>query len=350
MEKRQLGGIGFLVCNAALFTNGLIAHLMGATSESRQAGSGRMASALLWSGSGFFLAKYGDRSVDAQQARLEEKLADYLRKEGVPLDAATLRKADHAARHGWFKKIEDFFYAHPIECENAYNALAATGFAVSGALRLRDGDVQAGKANLGQSALMLVGALATIIIPEKTPAQIAAKGQSGTLWGKVQQKPLAYTRGLLVAGDLMNGFQARGEYRAAMQLPQGDRYRKGLFAMSGLSVAAMGTAIFSDVMTSGSKKAGGTPEARSAAQQAIITAAANHIAALPPAQQQHLATATADYLIHQKELRFQDRHPEELAVELLQTLSLQPRTHIAATQAQVEKLPVATPSMQGRLV
>jgi hypothetical protein len=317
MEQRQLGGIGFLIGNTALFANGLIANRFANTPESRKAGAGRMASSAMWGASGLFLAKYGDRPAHAQQARLEEKLAEFLKESGVPLDAATLHKADEHTRHGWFKKVEDFFYAHPIECTNAYYALAATGFAVSGALRHKDGNIKAGNANLGVSALILSGALASIIIPEKTPEQIEAKGQTGTLWGNIQKHPLGYVRWLFLGADAMAGLEAVGEYQAAKKLPHGDAYRPWQFSMAGLSVVAMVTTLISDWLTSGSKKAGGTPEQRSAAQQHMIDEAANHLAKLPPAEREALAHKVAAYLSHQPELRFNDILPQKLEATLL---------------------------------
>lgn len=318
MDNRQLGGLGFLVGNTALFANGLIAHLHANTPQSRKAGVGRMAASAVWGVSSLFLVKYGDRPVEAQQARLQEKLAGYLQQAGVPLDAETLRKADAQTRHGWFSKLEDFFYAHPIECGNAYYAAGATGFAVSGRLRRSDGNQRAGNANIGVGALSLAGAFASILIPEKTPEQIEAQGQTGTVWGNIQKHPLGYVRWLFLAADAMAGLEAVGEFQAAKKMAVGTHYRPWQFAMAGLSAAAMVTTLASDWLTSGSKKAGGTPKARAAAQETLLHEAASHIAALPEAQQQQLTQTLARYLVQQHELRFQDRNPQQLAAELLQ--------------------------------
>ena len=94
MENRQLGGIGFLVGNGALFANGLIAHLKANTPESRKAGLGRMGSAIGWAGGAAILARYGDRPVEKQLDRLQEKLAAHLQKQGVPLNEQELRQAN----------------------------------------------------------------------------------------------------------------------------------------------------------------------------------------------------------------------------------------------------------------
>lgn len=318
MEKRQLGGIGFLIGNAALFFNGLIANCHAPTAESRKAGAGRMVSSALWGGSSAFLATYGDRPVEAQQTRLEEKLASYLQQHGVPLDAQTLRKADADQRHGWFTKVEDFFYAHPIECTNAYYTLAATGFAVSGALRRKDGNIKAGNANIGVGALVLAGALASILIPEKTHEQVEAQGQAGTLWGKIQEHPLGYVRWLFLSADAMIGMQAVGEYQAAKALPKGDGYRQWQFGMAGLSATAMGMAMTADYLTSGSKKAGGTPEAREGAQAQLLAAAGKQLASMPAAEREAIIQTVAQYLSKQPELRLYDRTAEQLAADLRQ--------------------------------
>lgn len=355
METRQLGGLGFVICNAALFTNGLIANRFADTPEARKAGAGRMLSGAMWEASSVFLAKYGDRSVADQQTRLQEKLCHYLQQHGVPLDAESLRYADTEKRDGWHKKIEDFLYAHPIEIANAYNALAGIGFAVSGFLRHRAGDKQTGLANLGVSAAMITGALASIIIPEKTPEQIAAKGQTGTLWGKMQEHPLSFVRWIFLGGDVVDGLGAIGEFKRAKATPHGEPYRTGQFAMSALTTTAMVTSLASDWITSGSKKAAGEPKEREAAQQKILDEAARHIATLPPAEQPHLAQLVAEYLTHEHELRFSDRNTNQLTEELLQRVQAlaslpapeKAHTTITAKNAQAERLTAQIPAIHG---
>ena len=322
MQDRQLGGIGFIIGNTALFLNGLIASLYANTPESRKAGAARMISSGMWATSGGFLAKYGDRPVAAQEDRLEHKLAAFLHQSGAPLDAASLRRANAETHQGWFRKLEDFFYAHPIECTNAYYSAASAGFAFSGSQRRHDGNMLAGNANIATSALATSGALASIIIPEKTPEQIAAQGQQGTLWGKIQQAPLSYVKWLFLGADAMAGVESLGEYAAAGKVPHGHPYRSWQFTMAALSAVAMGSNLVGDWLTSGSKKAGGTPQERDAAQHMVLQHAAQHLASLPYEQQMGLTKMVAVYLTQQHELRFQDQSADKIADHLLQQIQI----------------------------
>ena len=257
---------------------------------------------------------------------MEQKLAAYLQSQEVPLDQESLKKADLEAHRHWYQKLEDFLYANPIEAGNAYYAVASAGYGVSGYLRRQDGNREAGNANLGVTGLSVIGALSSILIPERTPEQIKKRGEEGTLWGKVQEHPLGYVRWAFLGVDALAAYEAIGEYHAAKQLPKGDRYRPWQFTMAGLSVVAMVTSMVSDWLTSGSKKAGGSAEERSAAQQALEEAAAHQLMTLPPAERTALAKATAHYLVAQPELRFIDRDPDQLAQEMLQKIE----TRIAA--------------------
>jgi len=348
MENRQLGGFGFLIANAAMFANGLIAHRYGNTPMARNAGIGRMTSAGLWSVNASILAKYGSQPVPEQQARLEHKLAAYLHKAGVPLSVEELKQADAETQRGWFHTLEGFLYDHPIECGNAYYAVASTGYGVSGYLRHKDGNRKEGLANLGVTALSMTGALASILIPERTPEQIKKQGQEGTLWGKIQQHPLGYVRWIFLGVDALAGLEAVGEFRSARKLPKGEPYRPWQLTMAGLSIAAMGAAVVSDWLTSGSKKASGEPAVRDAAQQALETAAAQHLATLPPAQRAELAMATASYLVKQHELRFSDRDPVQVAKEILQKVEAAVAQHgVAAVGAHTQRLAAALP-VEGR--
>lgn len=345
MENRQLGGIGFLIANAAMFANGLIAHTFANTPQSRKAGLGRMGSSALWAGNAMILAKYGDEPVAHQQQRLEEKLAAYLHAHGVPLDVAEIKKADAHTQRGYFRKLEDFLYSYPIEAGNAYYATASLGYGVSGHLRRQDGNTQAGNANIGVTALSMTGALASILIPERTPEQVKQQGQEGTLWGSIQKHPLGYVRWIFLGVDALAGMEALGEYKSARNMARNDPYRKWQFTMAGLSVLAMGTAMVSDWLTSGSKKAGGSPEARSAAQQALETHAAAQLASLPAGEQATMAKVVAQYLVAQPELRFVDRDADQLARELLQKLHTLGNAQPAPAHLHTERLAGAGPSV-----
>lgn len=317
MENRQLGGIGFAVGNLALIANGLIAYTQGNNPDARAAGLWRVGSNVLLGVGAVALAHYGERPVERQQARLEEKLAAFLQAKGVPLEAAVLKKADAETQRGWFAHLDDFIYDHPMECVNIYTGLASGGMAVSGLLRRREGNRQAGDANLAFAGLTVAGVLASVLIPEKTPEKLAAEGQTGA-WAKIQEKPLNYARWLFMAADASAGKEAWGEYKAADQLPTGTPYKPWQFGMSALSLTAMLTFLCSDWITgAGSKKASGTAEAHQTAQARLVSAAATMLANEPPERLTELAAQTAGYLTNQPGLRFVDRDPKAITKEIL---------------------------------
>ena len=222
---------------------------------------------------------------------------------------------------------------------------------VSGVLRRRDGNIRAGNANLAFSGLMLAGTLASILIPEKTPEQIQAAGEKDTLLGKIEQQPLSYVRWLFFAGDALAGVEALGEFQAAKKLPKGNAYRPWQFGMSALSLLAMGTFLGGDWLTgAGSKKASGKAEESSAAQETLLTHAAQIIASQPVEAQQKLAQSTAAYLIQQNELRLIDRKPADLAAEILASIHARVPQHDTAMGEHTAKLQteIAAPEGVGR--
>ncbi len=316
MDKRQWGGIGFVVGNLALIANGLIAHQYGDDPRTRQAGAWRAASNVGLGLGGLALAHWGHQPVERQQTKLEEKLAAYLQSEGVPLDAAMLKHADAHTQRGWFQKIEDFIFDHPIECVNAYTGLVSTGMAVSGVLRRRQGNKESGDANIGFAALTVAGVLASILIPERTPAQLAAEGKSG-LVAKIQERPLNYVRFLFMGADALEGKEAWGEYKAAKSMDAANPYRPWQFRMSALSLTAMASFLLGDWLTGAdSKKQAGTPVQHTAGQAKIIQAAAHTLAQQPPERLEMLAERAATYLARQPGLRFIDRPAKEIAEDI----------------------------------
>lgn len=322
---RKAGGIGIYVGNAALLANGLIAALFSQDSKTKTAGYGRVGTAVLWGFGGVGLAKYGSQAVPDQLTKLENKLADFLQKEGVPLDAEILKKADVHQRRNWFQKIEDFIYNYPIECTNAYYALASTGMLISGIVRLQSDDKSiriSGQSNIATSALVVAGSLVSILVPERTKEQIAARGQQGTLWGKIQERPLDYAVWTYMGSDLFTGLEAKGEWSAAKNLDSKDPFKKWAYAMPILSVFAMSCALFSDIVTGfSSKKAAGTDEDRNAAQQQLIHETAAILASLPVEKQLILVKSASEFLATQPELRMTNFDPKPLEERIIHEIA-----------------------------
>lgn len=317
-DTKQLGGIGFLIGNGALFINGLLAHMHGDTPEVRHAGMSRMTSSMAWNAGAIVLARYGNVPVEKQFDRLQEKLAAHLQHGGVPLNSETLRKADAETRRGWFGKFEDFMYQHPIECANICNTMAATGMLASGLLRRKRGEIKSSNANLFTSALLLGGSLILMFTPERTPEQIHENGHDGTLWGAMQKRPLAFAMPPFLAADLSFAAQAWGEHHTAKQLPTNSKLKPYASLMSWLSVGVMACFFGGDVMTGiSSKKMHGTPEDHQANQEKMVEAAAQMLSAVPPDQLQFMAKSAAEYMSKQQWLRMVELKPEILEGQII---------------------------------
>lgn len=318
MEKRQLGGISLLVGNVALIANGLIGFLKGRTDVVKNAGISRVITASMWSLSGLLLARYGNRSVKDQLVKLQEKLAAFLQKEGVSLEAEQQQKATAHNQRSWFGKLEDKFYSYPIESVNVYYSLSSLGMVASGIFRRKGSkaDIKSGNANLTTAALAAGGTL-TAFIPELTPEQVAAKGQSGTLWGKIQERPLNYAVWMFLASDLSVGAEAVGEYEKAKLLEKTDKFRPWAHIMAGLSIFAMLCDLTSDLLTGfSSKKMGGSEEDRKKAQAQLM----EETAALLAKQPEPLRQRAAAYLARQPELRMVDYDPVALNQRISQII------------------------------
>ncbi len=318
-DRRHLGAISILLGNAGLFANGLIAYTYADNSDSRKAGMGRATSAVLYAGTGAIIARYGSSSISEQFERLEKKLAVFMQKEGISLDAELLQKADAETRKSWFAKLEDFAYDHPMECANTYNALATAGMLASGLWRRKSGEKISGDANLLNSLLVIAGTLVSVLVKERTPEQIAKKGDAGTLWGKIQQQPLNYAVWPFMGADLSYGLQAYGEYQAAQNMPAQSSFRNWALAMPAISAFVLATATLGDVLTGfSSKKPGGDRDERAIAQQRLIDSAAHILSAQPPQTQAMLTHKAAEYLAKQHSLRMVDFDAKDLEMRILQ--------------------------------
>jgi hypothetical protein len=323
MDKRQLGGIGLLIGNLAIMLNGLAAQKSD-NIDTRKSGKQRIAAGAAWSGGALLLARYGAQPVSRQTERLEHKLAAYLKRENIPLDVETLRKADEEQRRAWFSKIEDFLYTYPIECDNAYNIVANTAMIRSGQFRKDGGENAAGNMNMAFGTLGLISSLISIFVPEKTPEQIAEAGQAGTFLGKIQEKPLVYALGFSLVSTIAEGIAAKNEYKTAKNLAPNDPFRPYAFAMSALTAVATALYIVSDWLTdTGEKRATGKVEERTTAQQQIIAEASRILKTMPKDQRHKTVHKVAVYLAEQPELRMVDFNAQKLAAKLMNEMEAQ---------------------------
>lgn len=312
-DRRRLGGLGYMIADASLFTYGLLSYLEAAqTGGDKTPGVGMMITGAGWGVGGAVLAKFGKESVEGQLEQVENRLHDYLRKEGVSLDAEALQKADQHEKRGLADKLTNFCYDHPTELLNGYYALAALGMLKSGFTKQDSGEIKA-------ASFVIAGALAGIFLKEKSPKELEDAGMIDTL---LHRKPLAISSGLFLANNVGSFESAYNEQQRVLKKEDPTAFDQkyllkyltaGLYVASNLAVG------------SGSKKAGGTEEDRIAGQQQLYQRIGDVLAAHPPEQRQELAQKTGEFLSTQKKLRLEDQTPEALAGKILAAVSGQPQ-------------------------
>jgi len=354
-NRRKLGGWGYMIGDASIFLHGLLDYI---NNHDRESAKGRMITGLGWGAGAIALAKYGKRSVVDQLDRLEHKLADFLVKENVPLDPEILKQASEEQRRSWFSKLEDFVYNHPTETLNAYYAAAATGLVYSG---MKNPDRDAGKGDLFSGLTVIVGALLGIFIKEKGPKQLEREGHATDLIGsirqKIESKPLAVSSMIFAANNYGTYQGAMAEYRQTHGRTEVDKATGATVHHPGsgtnqhryaLRFLTLGCYLTSNLLVGvGSKKNSGTPEEHAAAQEAMLQTIAHNFAQLSPAQQEYMATRTAEYLCKQKELRFEDEAPGEIASKILTSLRSHHYAPTTATQRYQQRLAKEAVSDQG---
>jgi hypothetical protein len=146
--------------------------------------------AALWLAGGAAAGFFGNPKAEKKLQLMERRLGGYLKKQGVKIpDNPTT--AELSKDGGVIAHIESFLYSHPSE-------LLSAAFAIGGGLMLKSDSSETRKSG----ALVLAGALAGLLIPEKPPnPEHPARGLGAKAWEYIQEKPLRVSSAFYTAND-----------------------------------------------------------------------------------------------------------------------------------------------------
>ncbi|MDG1286170.1 MAG: hypothetical protein P8P30_01245 [Rickettsiales bacterium] len=278
----------------------------------------------LWAAGGITMALFGNRSTAKEMKALSNKLAAYLKDEGVNLEGDALARAMEEKNKNLFDKVTDFAYRFPSE-------IMHTCFAVGSVGVIANGIGKDGKKNnigtLGMGVSVLIGALIGIFVPEKTAEQIAKMPPARTKLEQagrfLQQHANKATSGLYLAN---NGFSAKRVMDDKKDFSE--KNWKGTAKQSTafhnvwqVRAGALATYLFGASVLGLTSKESGTGKKGDDAKDGIIQEAASMLANLPKAEQTELIERTSRYLIQNRELGFSQMNTEEVVDKITQALS-----------------------------
>ena len=165
-------GYAYLIGDAGLFASGMLSK------RYKEASSG-----LLWAAGGLACAKYANPDAEKQFELLGDRLAQYLKKQGVPIPDDPTTEVLTRER-GVVDHIEAFLHQYPSQVLNATFAIGATQLLRSGLQHNKPWDTASG-------ALVAAGALAGLLIQEKKPDpdhHLVGAFEKAKAW--IQEKPL----------------------------------------------------------------------------------------------------------------------------------------------------------------
>ncbi len=270
----RAAGVAYLVGDAALFASGMKAG------RYKEATSG-----LLWGIGGLVCAKYGNPDADKQFELLSGRLGDYLKKQHIEIpqnpDTEILNRKGGVIEHA-----ETFLYAYPSQILNTVYAIGASQLVLSGMQHRKGWDTASG-------ALILGGALAGLLIPEKKPdSEHPAHNMMDRCVEWVEEKPLRLSGALYALNNVTLTMSAIKEMQTN---PAQKSY---LFKF-----LTAGTYLFGNAMLAISSKehAEGCKE-NNVALEKIADTSARVIAAQAPEVQAALVEHIAAYLSAQPEV------------------------------------------------
>lgn len=264
-------GYALLVGDASLFAAGAL------KGDWKEASAG-----WVWALGGVVCAKYANPDAEAQFKLLSSRLRDYLHKQGVEIpknpDTQTLTRED-----GLIDRAEAFLHTYPSQLLN-------TAFAIGGAQLLRSGYKANNHGTIASGALVVAGALAGLLVPEKKPdPDHPAKGIIGKTMEWFQEKPLRISSGLFALNNPTMVWSGINDQRSG----------KSGYMFKYLTAASY---IFGNLMMSMSSKSNhGDNDNSRVAMEKLANTAASVIAAQAPQIQEGLIQQISGFLAAQPE-------------------------------------------------
>lgn len=267
----KAAGAGFLFADSSLIMSGLLA------------GDGKISSAGVFGlTAGVVGTRYGNPKAEKQLELLNRKLGSYLRKQGVtiPKDSST---EELTKQGGMLEHIESFLYNNPSQIMNIFYSLIGVQFARAGRQHHDNKLVASG-------GLLISGALAGILIPERKPdPDNPPKGAAQKTWSLIQEKPLRLTSTLFNLNQVSLALSALDDRK---RNPRQKSYIFKLMAVAGF--------VFGNTMLAlSSKSEAGNNALNKKTISPLVETSARVIAAQPKEMQATLLDQVAGFLSSQ---------------------------------------------------
>ncbi len=348
---RKVVGWSYIAADAAMAGRGIsvikgvdqeLAPLM-ATEESRLANAEEISNLqsqkegaksefggmVIWGLGGAAMAFFGNRPLEKEFTALEDKLASYLHDQGVKLEGDALEIALREKNKSVLKKIEDFAYEYPSEIMHACFALGATGLIQSGLKDFKGPEKKIG--TLGMGISVLTGALAGVLLKEKTPEQLAKLGPPKSTMDKIsrwaQGNANKVTSGFYLGNNAFSAVSVYEDHQTYNN-PDYKKFNKKRSEISefkslfGWRVAALSTYIFgAGVLSTTSKSSGVTGNMGDKAKAHLYADVAEIVRAQPEESQQLMVGMVAEYLATRRELGMEQMEAKDISDHINEALT-----------------------------
>lgn len=291
----KAAGAGFLFADSSLIMSGLLA------------GDGKISSAGAFGiSAGIVGTRYGNPKAEKQLEQLNRRLGAYLRKQGVTIPKESAPE-ELTKQGGIVEHIEAFLYDNPSQIMNIFYSLIGVQFARAGRQHHDNKLVTSG-------ALLISGALAGILIPEKKPdPENPPKGAAQKVWNKIQEKPLRLTSTLFNLNQVSLAMSALDDRK---RNPQQKSYIFKLMAVAGF--------VFGNTMFALSSKSQESEKMNPAVLEPLAETSARVIAAQPKELQDALLDQVAGFLSSQPNVPMKADKMSELLRTKLAEISQNP--------------------------
>ncbi len=162
-------GYAYVLGDALMILAGLV-RMKGLEGKARQGGISELATGALWFAPNVAMATFGKKNPDVQMGVLMRKVQEHLEKEGVEIPEEDKLTLDHLSRKdGALARIVEFFYDHPTEINNSFEAAGGV-LMVKGGYEQKLGLPDKSQPNpfkMAAGAIMGSGMAASVVMKEK---------------------------------------------------------------------------------------------------------------------------------------------------------------------------------------
>jgi hypothetical protein len=295
----------------------------------------------LWGFGGAVMAIYGNRSAAKEVKSLSNKLAAYLKEEGVNLQEDALARALEEQNKTVFQKVTDFAYRYPSEIMHTCFALGSIGVINNGLPKYgKNGKKDKGYdwMTLGQGLTVLIGALIGMFVKEKTPEQLAKLGPPKNGFERagryLHQYANKLTSGFYLGNNAFSALRTYSDYKNftkdnwQKEIKTGvDHSKTGFHDVWKIRAGALAVYLFgAAVLSMTSKTSGVKIDAENEADtphSQIYQEAAEMLASMPDDMRDSYIRKTAKYLSNRRELGFTKIDAGEIAEKIFAALEEQ---------------------------